>query len=242
MQKADMKKEEQDLLPYYVIISRTSTALAGIIRLFTGYGFNHASISLDEQPARIYSFARYNYHSPLAGGFIEESAERFDFKTKKPSLAKVYRLYATSDEIRKMRAILDRMSSNPDEYVYDSFGALGLRFLGNDHCFTCVGFVAHMMKASGYLPQEKAHYSIRRLDRMLENELFFSGFTKDFAGACQTADQAYFERKDTKEVFSDSFKRFARLFRFYRLYKTKRLKNGSAATESIYAIQDKSEE
>ena len=56
----------------YVMVSRTDTGFARLIRRFTGCYYNHAAISFDCDLRQLYSFARRAYDLPLteACGFL----------------------------------------------------------------------------------------------------------------------------------------------------------------------------
>lgn len=49
----------------YVMVSRTDTGFARLIRRFTGCYYNHAAISFDCDLRQLYSFARRAYDLPL---------------------------------------------------------------------------------------------------------------------------------------------------------------------------------
>lgn len=50
----------------YVMVSRTDTGFARLIRRFTGCYYNHAAISFDCDLRQLYSFARRAYDLPLS--------------------------------------------------------------------------------------------------------------------------------------------------------------------------------
>ena len=59
----------------YVLLSRTHTTPARLIRFFTREPYSHASIALDIELNQLYSFARKHIHNPFDCGFIEENIE-----------------------------------------------------------------------------------------------------------------------------------------------------------------------
>ena len=59
----------------YVLLSRTHTTPARLIRFLTKEPYSHASIALDVELKELYSFARKHIHNPFDCGFIEEDIE-----------------------------------------------------------------------------------------------------------------------------------------------------------------------
>lgn len=57
----------------YVMVSRTDTGFARLIRRFTGCYYNHAAISFDCDLRQLYSFARRAYDLPLSACLTRES-------------------------------------------------------------------------------------------------------------------------------------------------------------------------
>lgn len=218
MQTLMTKQKTEQKQFVYIIISKTATGLASLIRFFTHYEYNHASISFSEDLGYMYSYARYNYHTPLSGGFVEETVKRFDYRMKRPSKIKVYRLTADTEQFNSMMALVEDMQQNGSEYIYDTLGAMGIRFGSNPHCFTCIGFVTHLLKISGLLPQRKKPYTIHEIDDMLAPYLVFSGELHDFAQDADPTDKAYFDRKGLGSVIADTFRHFIRLFKVYIAY------------------------
>lgn len=60
----------------YVMVSRTDTGFARLIRRFTGCYYNHAAISFDCDLRQLYSFARRAYDLPL--DCLPDPGEPFD--------------------------------------------------------------------------------------------------------------------------------------------------------------------
>ena len=56
----------------YVMLSRTHTIPARLIRLYSRVPYSHTSIALDPELSQMYSFARKGVWNPLNSGFIRE--------------------------------------------------------------------------------------------------------------------------------------------------------------------------
>ena len=64
----------------YVVLSHTGTILSKIIRMRTGAEYTHASIALDINLKKMYSFGRLNPYFAFLGGFVREGKNFGTFK------------------------------------------------------------------------------------------------------------------------------------------------------------------
>ena len=64
----------------YIVITQTGTALSRALKAVTGEAYNHASISLRSDLARMYSFGRRRPYNPFEGGLVAESIRAGTFK------------------------------------------------------------------------------------------------------------------------------------------------------------------
>ena len=81
----------------YVILSSTHCRVGSFIRLVTRNKYNHASISLDPDFKKLYSFARYHQDAPLYAGFTEESPLRYKNNYKYAGI-KIYKIPVTKKQ------------------------------------------------------------------------------------------------------------------------------------------------
>ena len=86
-----LTKELQKKQRYiYVLLSRTHTVPARLIRFFTREPYSHTSIALDIELREMYSFARKHVYNPFDCGFIDEDIERGVFGMDKNISCRVY--------------------------------------------------------------------------------------------------------------------------------------------------------
>ena len=93
----------------YVVLSCTNTFLGKLIRFFSNYNFNHISLSSTSSLQPLYSFARYNYNSPIVGGFVEESIHRYLFY-KKNTKIRIYKIEVDEKTFEKFQLISSNLS------------------------------------------------------------------------------------------------------------------------------------
>ena len=64
----------------YIVLAHTGTILSRIIKIVTGAEYTHASIALDEDLDKMYSFGRKYSYIAFIGGFVKEGSNIGTFK------------------------------------------------------------------------------------------------------------------------------------------------------------------
>lgn len=191
--------------PLYLMISRTDTGIGKVIRLFTRYEFNHVSMTLDSDFQRWVSFARYVQGVPLAGGFVEESAERF-LAMEGPVNVRIYRLDMTPERYAQLESLFAQ-AGNPDNgLIYNSFGFLASAFGKRLHipgAYTCLEFAGTVL--------ERDFGAIRALDRALSPHLIYEGDLKALLDGEPAWNHPYFTRRGLAGGTLDTIGHFRKL-------------------------------
>lgn len=112
----------------YIILARTPTLPAKIIRKFTGGRYAHASLSLDENLTRMYSFARLHTYLPLPGGFIKECVGKGVFGRFPNTEICVIRLSCNIDSYKKVESFINFLYDNRKLYKYNLSGVIFAAF------------------------------------------------------------------------------------------------------------------
>jgi len=106
----------------YLIFSATPLKMGAMIRTLTQNPYNHISVALKEDAKFFFSFARYNLYSPLAGGFIKESRERFFSNDGMPSKIKVYAIPVSVPILSQgNRPTFMSFELHKESYMYNTF-------------------------------------------------------------------------------------------------------------------------
>lgn len=173
--------------PYlYVMLSRTDTGVGRMIRFFTRYNYNHVSLTLDPSLTQWVSFARYRVDVPLAGGFVEEPAERF--LSRGISIpVRIYRIPLTEEQYQRLHQLFSLAGRRDSGLIYNLFSAFFTAF-GRPYpipgAYTCLDFACTVL--------DKPSPSIRKLDEALEPQLFFEGTLETLVSDTQRRDDLYF--------------------------------------------------
>lgn len=189
----------------YVMLSRTSTDIGRVIRLFSHDVYNHVSLSLDPSFRHWVSFARYVQGVPLAGGFVNESAARF-FAMEGPVPVKIYRVPLTAERSQQLHGLFAKAGMQRNGLIYNTFGllatAIGLEF-HVPGAYTCLDF------ASAVLEQDYKRLSA--LEEDMAPHLIYAGDFKVLLSDDGSRSDAYFDHRGFRRGTLDTAGHFGRL-------------------------------
>lgn len=147
-----MRKLKKDQKYIYVLLSRTHTVPARLIRMFTREPYSHTSIALDIELKDMYSFARKHIYNPFNCGFIDENIETGIFGRDKNISCSVYAVPVTEEQYEAVKKELSVFIKNREEYSYNYTGLFTIMFGKNvedGKHFFCSQFVSHIFYKSG---------------------------------------------------------------------------------------------
>nr|WP_245350181.1 hypothetical protein [Cytobacillus eiseniae] len=123
--------------------------LTKLIKTFTKYPLNHASISFSRELDTVYSFGRKRENNPFIGGFVKESLEGELFQ--KANCA-IYSCSVTKFEYEQMLLAIRQIENRQHSYKYNFLGLFGVLFnkrIDREHAFFCSEFVATILNNGG---------------------------------------------------------------------------------------------
>lgn len=135
-----------------MVLTRTGTKVAKLIRLYTKEPYSHVSLSFDENLDTLYSFARRHIRNPLNAGFIEEHLDSGIFGTDKHIDCAVYCLEFPKKEYQKIRSLMEDLLCHKEEYGYNFLGLFMValnRPYSRPKRFFCSEFVAWVLGTVG---------------------------------------------------------------------------------------------
>lgn len=136
----------------YIVLAHTGTILSRIIKIVTGAEYTHASIALDEDLEKMYSFGRKYSYIAFIGGFVKEGNSFGTFKRFYNTEISVYELEVTNEQYEKACERIEYVKEHKDEY---RFNILGLALAGinkkvsREKTFYCAEFVRAVLEKSG---------------------------------------------------------------------------------------------
>lgn len=166
--------------PIYILLTDTGTWFSKMIKLYTRFPYNHASIALDEGLKDLYSFGRKVYRNPFSGGFVKERMDQGVFFHQKETKCVLYKLTVNEEQYSQILRIIYQFESFSANYKYNLLGifaiAINMR-LKRDNAYTCSQFVATVLKMGGFELLNKSP-ELMRPDDFLEIpmlELIYEG-------------------------------------------------------------------
>ena len=151
----------------YIVLTHTGTVLSRSIKIFTRNTYTHASISLDKNMEKMYSFGRLNPYNPFVGGFVKEGINIGTFKRFKNTITEIYSLEITKEEYNKLEEIILKFVENKKAY---KFNFIGLVLAGinkkykRKNKFYCSQFVREII--------EKSEIKIENISKVIKPEDF----------------------------------------------------------------------
>ena len=128
----------------YIILSQSGSIICKTIQWFTGAEYCHASISLDDRLATMYSFGRRHPRFPFYGGYVRESPNYGTFKRFPKTKIAVLRFTVDARTYQKIASRLDAMYCVRGLLGYNYRGVFGAMFkkkLTHSNHYYCSEFV-----------------------------------------------------------------------------------------------------
>lgn len=136
----------------YVVLSRTPTKVAKIIRHVSKSTFSHAAISLDANLEQIYGFSRPQYEAPFLGKLVKESFTSYTLNQNIEVPVCVYRLPVSKEKYVYVQNKIYEFMQDP-EIIYNMFSVVTYpisKGFETYKAYTCIEFVAMILKEVGY--------------------------------------------------------------------------------------------
>lgn len=145
----------------YILLSRTETVPARIIRALKGEGYSHVSLALTPTTDKFYSFARRRIHNPLIAGFVIENIHKGVFSHYPDCKSALYSLDVSEEAYSSISNTINNFISHYDKSKYSFKGMFALAFgirIKQNNKFTCSQFVAHTLEKANAISCPKDPY------------------------------------------------------------------------------------
>lgn len=161
----------------YIIFSSTPYRIGRMIRWITREPYNHVSIALREDLKQMYGFARRHYHTPLCGGFVQESSARYQIRGMTADIC-LCSLPVSAQQYSDLESLLSRMEENKSHYIYNHLSALGAlthKRVEVKDAYTCVEFCVKILHKLGFDVNPKQFYTVCDLQKLLQSYCIYTG-------------------------------------------------------------------
>lgn len=159
----------------YVVLTRTDTRVAKVIRILTRKPYSHASISMDISLRELFSFCRNHPRFPLPATFNEEHVGKGVFGLYDHIPCEIYEISLTEKQHRELCKQLLHFQNFRKLYSYSLLGLIRVPLQIRHELrykFVCSQFVAYMLQecnvkldksASLYSPEDLRHLPMATL-------------------------------------------------------------------------------
>lgn len=169
----------------YIMVSRTDTRIARMIRAATHYPYNHVSVTLDPALDRWYSFARYHRDAPLYGGFVVETPARL-LSGQGDAPVRVFRVDIPERAAAALEAMLPLANRRDSGLIYNHLDALACAVgqrIPVPGCHTCLSFAEFVL--------DREFHSIEKLCESLSPCQIFEGRLSELIPPAACGDGSY---------------------------------------------------
>jgi hypothetical protein len=164
----------------YVLLSRTDTVPARVIRRFAKGEFSHTSVALQPRTDRFYSYARRHVNNPMFAGFISENIHTKVFARYPHAHCAVLAIPVSDEGYDRAKRLIRYFIRHRKSATYNFLGAFTVKMglsLKRRYKFTCSQFAAFLLRYTGDVVLPKDPYL------MLPNDfLSISGATVIYDG------------------------------------------------------------
>ena len=133
----------------YILLTYTGTLLSKVIKIYTRDTYSHASISLDQDLEKLYSFGRLNPYNSFIGGFVHEGINHGTFKRFYKTKSVLFSLEVTDKEFYEINKIIKKIDKNKENYHFNVLGLLFVIFKKKrkkKDYFYCAEFVKFILE------------------------------------------------------------------------------------------------
>lgn len=169
----------------YVVLTSTPTLVGKALRAFSGKKLNHASISLDADLNRMYSFARKKLCTPFVGGLVKEDYNRLSLGGKFVVYTKIYKIPVSEASYNKIENYINNIMDDGEKYLYNLFAVIGYPFhIGFNvyKSYVCSEFVVRTLSEGNVIVKDFSSFDILPEDigGLICKNLHFEGSLKDY--------------------------------------------------------------
>jgi len=167
----------------YIVLSRSKTVLARMIRVFTKKKYSHSSMAMHKNCEPFYSFGRVYPRFMFPTGFIIEGMSAGYFKIHPNIPVAVYEIPVTDEQYALIEERLQPFIANPRHYKYSVLNiflqARGIAYK-RENKYVCSAFIAEVLQ--GIVNFDKDTSLVYPHDfQEFGYDMIYEGTAKDYA-------------------------------------------------------------
>lgn len=163
----------------YVVVTRTGTSVARVIRIFSRMPYSHVSLSRDASLHQLYSFCRNYKPIPLPATFNTEMIGEGTLGAFDVIPCEIYEVPVTDAQYEHFEHLIEHFLECRKRYSYSIMGLLRVKLQIESklkYKFVCSQFVAYVLKECGVkLNKPPCLYSPDDLRYLPDAKLIYRG-------------------------------------------------------------------
>ena len=168
----------------YILLSRTETAPARVIRAVTNSYYSHTSLSLYPRTDHFYSYARRHVDLPMFAGFVSENIHTKVFARYPNAPCAVYAFDVSDRSYERAKKLIAYFRKNKKIATYSFLGAYAMKLgipIKRKYKYTCSQFAAYVLYYSKAVKLPKDPYLMFPDDfpKIKGARLVYEGLLKD---------------------------------------------------------------
>lgn len=177
----------QEEFVIYVVLTQTGSWLSGILKGVTRAPYNHASLSLDRNLQRMYSFGRRHPYNPVWGGFVMEAPDKGTFKRFSDTEAVVLAKPIKKEQYLQIQKYLEDMYLRRYNYRYNFTGVvlagLNIRYK-RENKYYCSEFIRDTLIHFDVVEEDEFSEIIKPIDflDLADSKIVYSGKLNSYPG------------------------------------------------------------
>lgn len=139
------KMGENNMKKVYVMLTKTKTSVAKLIKNVNKCNYTHSSISLNRDLTQLYSFGRRRLHNFLIAGFIKEDVHTGVYAWNQDAPTRLFELEVSDESYLKIIDIIDSFKENYKKHKYNMIGLFAIqlnKIMKRKWKYVCSQFVA----------------------------------------------------------------------------------------------------
>lgn len=168
----------------YIVLTQSGTIFSRILKSITHEEYNHASICIDEDFSKFYSFGRIYLYHPFVGGFVIENAFTHVLGHFKYVPTLILKKEVSDEQYKTITETINLFVENPKNYNYDFanlFLAKTKYTAKHKNRFFCSEFVAYVLSCAGIkIPNQLEKIRPFQFTNLEDAEIIYKGELKEW--------------------------------------------------------------
>ncbi len=192
----------------YIVLTKTPTVLARVIRTMKGINYSHASMAFDRELYYMFSMGRRWVNNPFSGCFLQENIHTGVYRRSRNVPCVIMEVPVTEQQYVRMASIVRDFLLNCDAWHFNTIGLVH-NLIGADQIdsnyFFCSELVYYVLREGGVCDWHRPRQFVSPEDLMyeLEGRIIYQGDLKKYGSGKRRPDLYIDELEHGLRVYQD---------------------------------------